>query len=118
MSEKFEKFEVSEFLDNDEIIAEYLNVILDENDNDLLFSAIGDIAKAKGITNIAEKAGVGRESLYKSLASGSKPRFETVTKILRALDLSLTVEPRKAESKATKQTPPDHQSKISFAAQC
>lgn len=105
MNEKFEKFDVSEFLDNDQVIAEYLNLVLKEDDTELLISAIGDISKAKGIKNIAETAGLGRESLYKTLSEGSKPRFETISKILKALDLSLSVEPRKAKSDKKKQDP-------------
>jgi probable addiction module antidote protein len=93
MAEKFEKFEISEFLDDDKIIAEYLDAVLEENDTDLLISAIGDIAKAKGIKHVAETAGVGRESLYKSLSTGAKPRFETIRKVLKAFDLQLTVKP-------------------------
>jgi len=118
MSEKFEKFEVSEFLDNDIVISEYLNLVLKEDDMELLIKAIGDIAKAKGIKNVAETAGLGRESLYKTLSEGSKPRFETVTKILKALDLSLSVEPRKTEPDKKDQTPHTHPRKLRFAAQC
>ncbi|MFO7840906.1 MAG: putative addiction module antidote protein [Fidelibacterota bacterium] len=93
MAEKFEKFEISEFLDDNKIIAEYLDAVLGEDDTDLLISAIGDIAKAKGIKHVAEKAGVGRESLYKSFKEDAKPRFETISKVLKALDLRLTVKP-------------------------
>jgi len=93
MNEEFTKFEVSEFLDNDEIISEYLNLVLEENDSQALINALGEIAKAKGIKSIAELAGVGRESLYKSLSSGSKPRFETISKIIKAFNLTFKIEP-------------------------
>jgi probable addiction module antidote protein len=92
MGEKFSKFEVYEFLDNGELIAGYLEEVLKENDPALLLSALSDIAKAKGIGSIAEKSGLGRESMYKALRPGARPRFETIMKILRAMELQLSVQ--------------------------
>jgi len=92
MGEKFSKFEVYGFLDNDEVVAGYLEEVLKDDDPALLLSALSDIAKAKGMGSIAEKSGLGRESMYKALRPGAKPRFETVMKILRAMGLQLSVQ--------------------------
>ncbi len=91
----FTKFDASEFLDNDEVIAQYLAAALEDGDPDLFVAALGDVAKARGMTQVASATGLGRESLYKSLRSGSKLRYETVQKILGALGVRLTVEPVK-----------------------
>ena len=93
MIEKMSKFDVADYLTDEETIAEYLNSVMQENDQDLLLSAIGDIAKAKGMSLIAEESGLRRESLYKALAPGAKPRFETIIKVLRVLGVHLTMEP-------------------------
>lgn len=82
-------FEVSNYLDNDEAIAEYLSQVLADGDTDELLSALGHIAKARGMAQIARDAGLGRESLYKALAPGAKPRFDTVQRIVRALGVRL-----------------------------
>jgi probable addiction module antidote protein len=95
MIKKTKKFDVSDYLKDEETIAAYLNAVLEENDQDLLLGAIGDIAKARGMKQIARKAGLGRESLYKALAPGAKPRFETIMGVLRALDVKLTLAPAK-----------------------
>lgn len=88
---KITQFDASDYLTNDVAIAEYLNAVLEENDSALLIAALGDIAKAKGMTQIAKDSGLSRESLYKALTVDSKPRFETVQKVLGALGMSLTV---------------------------
>ena len=89
------RFDVSDHLLDEETIAAYLNAALDEGDADLLMSAIADVAKARGIAHIADSAGLGRESLYKTLAVGSKPRMETVFKLLQALNVRLIAAPRR-----------------------
>lgn len=80
-------------LDDDEAIAEYMTAVLETNDPDLLLLALGDVARAKGMAQVAKDAGLGRESLYTVLAPGAKPRFETVMKVARALGVKFTVEP-------------------------
>ncbi len=95
MVERMTKFDVSDYLTDEETIAEYLNAVIAEGDQDLLLSAIGDIAKARGMTQIAEASGLGRESLYKALAPGAKPRFETIIKVLRVLGVDLSLTPVK-----------------------
>ena len=89
MGSKVSRFDVADYLTDDKMIAEYLSSVIDEEDTSLLMSAIGDIAKARGISHIAALSGLGRESLYKALAPGAKPRFDTIMKILKALGVSL-----------------------------
>ena len=86
-------FDASDYLDNEETIAEYLAVALENPDQDAFMMAVRDVAKARGIASVATKAGLGRESLYKKLQSGSKPRFDTVRRLLAALDVKLDVSP-------------------------
>ena len=87
------EFDPANYLDNDEVIAEYLNLALASGDTDLLLSAIGDVAKAKGMAKIAIDTGLGRESLYKALSAGAKPRFDTVIKVLKALGVQMQAHP-------------------------
>ena len=91
MKEKITDFDPAAYLDSEETIAEYLSAILEENDPDLLLSALSDVARARGMAQIAKDSGLGRESLYKALAPGAKPRFETIMKVMHALGVKLTV---------------------------
>ncbi len=84
-------FDASDYLDNEETIAEYLAAALEDLDPDAFLIAVRDVAKARGITNVAARAGLGRESLYKTLRPGAKPRFDTVRRLLAALDVKLDV---------------------------
>ena len=86
-------FDAARYLDDDEAIAEYMTAILEINDPDLLLLALSDVARAKGMAQVAKDAGVGRESLYKALTPGAKPRFETVMKVARALGVKFTAQP-------------------------
>ena len=90
---KLVAFDAARYLDDDEAIAEYMTAVLETNDPDLLLMALGDVARAKGMAQIAKAAGLGRESLYKALAPGAKPRFETVMKVARALGVKFTAQP-------------------------
>ena len=78
-------FDAADYLDSEEVIAEYLNVALSSEDPDLFLQAIADVAKARGMAQVAKETGLGRESLYKALAPGAKPRYDTVLKLIRAL---------------------------------
>jgi probable addiction module antidote protein len=78
-------FDAARYLNDDAAIAEYLTAILEADDPDLLLVALGDVARAKGMAQVAKASGLGRESLYKALAPGAKPRFDTVLKVARAL---------------------------------
>lgn len=91
MKEKITDFDPAAYLDSEKTIAEYLTAILEENDPDLLLSALSDVARARGMAQIAKDSGLGRESLYKALTPGSKPRFETIMKVMHALGVKLTV---------------------------
>jgi probable addiction module antidote protein len=82
-------FDVSQYLDSPEIIAQYLSQVLEDGDTDELLEAMGNIAKAKGMAQIAKDTGLGRESLYKTLQAGAKPRFETVIKVLESFGVRL-----------------------------
>jgi len=77
----------------EEVIAEYLNVALSSEDPDLFLQAIADVAKARGMAQVAKETGLGRESLYKALAPGAKPRYDTVLKLIRALGVELHMTP-------------------------
>jgi probable addiction module antidote protein len=90
---KLVAFDAARYLEDDEAIAEYITAVLEANDPDLLLMALGDVARAKGMAQVARDAGLGRESLYKALAPGAKPRFDTVMKVARALGVKFTVHP-------------------------
>jgi probable addiction module antidote protein len=83
-------FDATRYLTDDEAVAEYVNAVLETGDTDLLLMALGDVARARGMAKVAEDSGLGRESLYKALAPGAKPRFDTVLKVARALGVKLT----------------------------
>ena len=84
-------FDASDYLDNEETIAEYLSAALENPDPDAFLMAVRDVAKARGIASVAASAGLGRESLYKTLQPGAKPRFDTVRRLLAALGVKLDV---------------------------
>lgn len=86
-------FDAARYLTDDVAVAEYMTAILEMDDPDLLLLALGDIARARGMAQVAKAAGLGRESLYKALAPGAKPRFDTVLKVARALGVRLSVHP-------------------------
>ena len=90
---KLVAFDAVRYLDDHQAIAEYMTAVLETNDPDLLLLALSDVARAKGMAQVAKDAGLGRESLYKALAPGAKPRFETVMKVARALGVKFTAQP-------------------------
>jgi len=85
-------FDAAPLLDSEEAIAAYLADILDANDDGLLAAALGDIARARGMSEIARNAGLTREALYKALRPGSKPRFDTIRRVCQALGVRLIPE--------------------------
>ena len=85
-------FDITEHLDSDQAIAEYLTVVLEEEDPAALANALGSIARARGMTEIANAAGISREALYKALRADAQPRFETIAKVCKALGVKLTVQ--------------------------
>ncbi len=89
--ENFSEFDAVDYLDSEEMIAEYLTAALEDENPDVFLMAIGDVARAQGMSAIAQSAGLGRESLYKAFSPGAKPRYDTVLKVLRSLGVKLTV---------------------------
>ena len=87
------KFDIADYLDNNEMVAEYLNEVLENGSETDLISAIGNVAKAIGMTKIAEKSGLSRPSLYKALSEGAKPQFSTIVKVLKAIGGQVSVNP-------------------------
>jgi len=90
---RVKEFDPSAYLDNDEVIAKYLTAALEDSNPDVFLSAVRNVAKARGMSEIAESTGLGRESLYKAFAPGAKPRYDTVLKVLQSLGVRLTVTP-------------------------
>jgi probable addiction module antidote protein len=86
-------FDAARYLTDDAAVAEYITAVLEMDDPDLLLLALGDVARARGMAQIAKEAGLGRESLYKALAPGAKPRFDTILKVARALGVKLGAQP-------------------------
>ena len=86
-------FDAADYLDDEETIAEYLNAALEDPNPDLFLTAVKDVARARGMAQLARDTGLGRESLYKALTPGAKPRYDTVLKVVRALGLKLHAEP-------------------------
>ena len=91
-------FDASDYLDSEEVIAEYLTAALENPDPDAFLLAVRDVAKARGIATVAANAGLGRESLYKALKPGAKPRFDTVHRLLGALGVRLNITPFHSQS--------------------
>ena len=86
------KFDIADYLDDNKMIAEYLNAVLEDGDSKELVAAIGHIAKAIGMTKIAEQTGLSRPSLYKALNQDSKPQFDTIYKVLKAVGGQLKID--------------------------
>jgi probable addiction module antidote protein len=90
---RFTPFDAADYLDNEETIAAYLSATLEEDDPEMFLVAIKTVARARGMTQLAKDTGMGRESLYKALAPGAKPRYDTILKVLRALGVTLHAKP-------------------------
>lgn len=89
----FTPFDVADHLDDEETISAYLSEALADPDPTMFLLAIKDVARARGMTQLAKDSGLGRESLYKALAPGSKPRYETIMKLLHGLGIKLNATP-------------------------
>lgn len=90
---KLAPFDAADYLDDEETIAEYLTAALEDPNPDVFLSAVRDIARARGMSRLAQDAGLGRESLYKALTPGAKPRYDTMLKLLHALGVKLSATP-------------------------
>ena len=95
MNIRLQPFDISTILDSDEAIAEYVRQVLEDGDMDEMLRAVGYIAKARGMAQVAKDSGVGRESLYKALRPGAQPKFETMNRVFCALGFRLSVKPAK-----------------------
>ena len=87
----YSTFNVSDYLDNEKVISEYLSLAAQDENPDLLLKALSDVAKARGMAQVAKDSGLGRESLYKALTPGAKPRYETIAAVMRALNVKIQV---------------------------
>lgn len=90
---KTSPLDISKYLEDEADMVAYLQAVLEENDPTLLRLALGDIAKAKGMSDIAKQIGVNRQSLYKSLSTNGNPSFETINQVIHALGLKIAIQP-------------------------
>jgi probable addiction module antidote protein len=93
MTVKTTPFDPARYLDDEQAIADYLTDMLEDGSPGLLAAALGDIARARGMAQIAQDAGIGREALYKALRADAQPRFETIARVCKALGVKLTAQP-------------------------
>lgn len=85
------KWDASEYLETETDIAAYLNAALEDGDTSVIAAALGDIARAKGMTQLAKETGITRDGLYKALSPTGNPSFDTVQKVVKAFGLKLDV---------------------------
>ncbi|MEB6677730.1 addiction module antidote protein [Acinetobacter haemolyticus] len=93
---ELKRFDMADHLDSEEAIADYLSMILEEDDPEAFIQALGTVARARSMKEIAEKTGLNRESLYKALSGDSSPRYETIVKVVGALGLKIAIVPQAA----------------------
>jgi len=91
MTKTYARFDAAAYLDSDQVIAEYLTAAAEDPNPEVFLAALGDVAKARGMAQIAKDAGLGRESLYKALSAGAHPRYETINAVLHALGVKFAV---------------------------
>lgn len=89
---KFTPFDAADYLDDGETIAAYLSEALEDPDPDIFLMAVRTVARARGMAQLAKDSGLGRESLYKALTPGAKPRYDTMMKVIHALGVKLHVQ--------------------------
>ena len=86
-------FDAADYLNDEETIAEYLTAALEDPNPDVFLAAVRDVARARGMAQLAKDAGLGRESLYKALTPGAKPPYDNVFKLLHALGVKISATP-------------------------
>jgi probable addiction module antidote protein len=96
MRVKMKKWDIADHLDSDERIALFLEAVFEEGDPAVIAAAIGDVARARGMSQVAKDAGLSRENLYRALGEGGNPEFATILKVIRAIGYDLTVVPHDA----------------------
>ncbi len=94
------EFDAAEYLESEADVAAYLTVVLEENDPALLAAALGDIARSRGMTQVAKDSGITREALYKALRPSGDPRFDTISRVCAALGVRLVAQPMHSSSPA------------------
>ena len=90
---KFSRFDAADYLDDEETIAEYISAALEDPNPEVFLTAVRDVARARGMAQLAKDTGLGRESLYKALTPGAKPRYDTLLKVLHAMGVKLSAAP-------------------------
>ena len=90
---KIAPFDAADYLDDEETIAEYITAALEDPNPDVFLTAVRDVARVRGMAQLAKDSGLGRESLYKALTPGAKPRYDTILKLLPALGIQLHAKP-------------------------
>ena len=93
MAEKFKRYDAAEYLQSEKDIREYLEACQEEGDPSLIAAALGDIARARNMTQLAKEAGMTRAGLYKALSADGNPSFATISKVAKALGLKVTIRP-------------------------
>lgn len=93
MELNLQPFDAANYLDSEETIAEYLSAALEDPNPDVFLAAVRDVARARGMAQLAKNCGMGRESLYKALSPGAKPRYDTILKLMRGLGVKLHASP-------------------------
>ncbi|MBT2119793.1 putative addiction module antidote protein [Dyella sp. LX-66] len=105
MNTKVKEFDAADYLDNEEVIAAYLQDALEDGDPNVFLLAVADVVKARSMTQVSQDSGLGRESLYKTIKPGARPGFATVTKLLGALGVKLQAVPARKAAAARKAAP-------------
>ncbi|WP_288389831.1 addiction module antidote protein [uncultured Acinetobacter sp.] len=85
---------MADHLDSEKAIADYLSIVLEEDDPEVFIQALGTVARARSMKEIAEKTGLNRESLYKALSGDTNPRYETIVKVINAMGFKLAIVPQ------------------------
>jgi len=105
MNTKVKEFDAADYLDNEEVIAAYLQDALEDGDPNVFLLAVADVVKARSMTRLSQDSGLGRESLYKTIKPGARPGFATVTRLLGALGVKLQAVPATRAAAARTATP-------------
>ena len=97
-------FDAADYLKDEEVIAEYLTAALEDSNPEVFLLAVRDVARARGMAELASNIGVGRESLYKALAPGAKPRYDTILRVMKGFGVRLSASPdvRDVKARSTK----------------
>jgi probable addiction module antidote protein len=93
MGTKTKRWDPAEHLDSDDAVVAYVDAALEDGDPALVAAALGDVARARGMSQIARDSGLSRESLYKALSADGNPEFSTVLRVMKAIGLRLTAAP-------------------------